>query len=213
MFHFVAVVTIAQHIYLCDAISSDVIVVDKEKDDCLYVHNYLRSLHGAPPLQWNEDLANNARDWVLHLSKIGYIEHSKPNLRYRENIHHYYRGSEGYDINSAVRSWYSTIKQYDFQTNVINKKNWLALMFAVMVWDDTQTIGCAVSRDRKTKEGFVVVMYSPAVYDHSTWSYKKHIKPPKRYERNVTIDSKEIYITTLEEIANSKAHDGAHWRT
>ena len=68
----------------------------------------------------------------------------------------------------------------------MNKENWLALMFGIMLWDETKKIGCAVSRNKKKKEGFVVVMYSPAVFDNSPENYARHIKPPNGYKAGST---------------------------
>ena len=57
-------------------------------------------------------------------------------------------------------------------------------MAAIMLWGDTTRLGCAISRNRRTGEGFVVVMYGPGVSDHSSASYKRNIKRPKGYSDN-----------------------------
>ena len=75
------------------------------KEDCLYAHNIIRKIHGAPPFTWDDELANLAKNWTAHLATIGKIRHSRSKFQYRENVHHYYPGSEGYDIVSAIKSW------------------------------------------------------------------------------------------------------------
>ena len=80
-----------------------------------------------------------------------------------------------------LRYRYATVKLYDFNKNEIPRggANQMSLMFAIMMWDETNRIGCAISRNRgKDNEGFVVVMYAPGVMNHSPGNYKRHLHRP-----------------------------------
>eukprot|EP00111_Clytia_hemisphaerica_P008562 TCONS_00025014-protein len=192
--------------------SSNLIQVVAEKDDCLYAHNFLRRIHRAPAFTWDEDLANKAKNWTSYLASIGEIKHSNPRFQYRENIHHYWGGSEGYDIVSAIRAWYGTVRLYDFNNNKIS--NPMSLMFAIMMWDETTRIGCAISRNRKDNEGFVVVMYAPGVMNHGADNYKRHLHRPINLSDRDFIDSKQIRLPTFEELKRpGDDPDDLHWLT
>jgi len=79
---------------------------------------------------------------------------------------------------------YETIHDYNYNDNKIDSDKPYALMAAIMLWGETTRLGCAISRNRQTGEGFVVAMYAPGVSNHSPASYKKNLKRPKGYSED-----------------------------
>ena len=51
-------------------------------------HNKRRRQHGAPPLQWDQDIANETQRWADKMAKEGKLQHSSADKRHHlgENI-------------------------------------------------------------------------------------------------------------------------------
>lgn len=55
------------------------------EEQCLQIHNELRSQHGVHPLKLNRRMCREAKDWAKTLAAKEKMEH-KPNIPYGENI-------------------------------------------------------------------------------------------------------------------------------
>uniref|UniRef100_A0A7M5XFW1 SCP domain-containing protein n=2 Tax=Clytia hemisphaerica TaxID=252671 RepID=A0A7M5XFW1_9CNID len=168
---------------------------------CYYTHNYLRNLHGVPPLRWESRLAKGARQWAAHLAhNVHEMEHSR-NENYRENIHEYDGSDETCGVLDALHSWYQTIKLFDYNNFIFDReKNYMSLMFMLMIWDDSTRIGCGVAEDKAAQKIFVVVRYAPTFFDKSPGNLRNHIKPPLDLICE-KIDSSNITIPSIDDLA------------
>ena len=73
---------------------------------CIHSHNYLRGLHGVPPLRSHEALQKSAEQWAHYLAHdVHKIRHSQGKEVYTENIHKYIGASRDCGILDAVQSW------------------------------------------------------------------------------------------------------------
>lgn len=113
-------------------------------------HNYLRSLHGVPPLILNEDLNQMAQNYAKVLAKKRTMEHSKNrNLKGKEgewvgeNLHcQTSSGQVSYTSGDMSKGWYSEIKDYNFKTG---KSTGVTGHFTQLVWKDTKEVGFGVA--------------------------------------------------------------------
>ena len=71
---------------------------------CLKAHNQLRAKHNAPPLSWNEKLAEHAQIWANHLVKLGYMEHATKTGE-GENLYWSASTSKVATCVDAVKAW------------------------------------------------------------------------------------------------------------
>eukprot|EP00111_Clytia_hemisphaerica_P008567 TCONS_00025023-protein len=175
---------------------------------CFHAHNYLRKLHGVPPFRWHSGLQHGASRWAEHLAEQNDgIEHKSGKHVFTENIHNYSGHNATCGVLDAIYSWYKTIQLWDFNTHVFDReKNYMALMFIQMIWDDSTRIGCGVARDKVSGEIFVVVRYAPSITDKSPVSMEQHVKPPQANIFNKTIDSKKIFIPDIHDLASHVPH-------
>ena len=89
-------------------------------------HNYLRSLHGCPPLIINDELNKIAQRYAEVLAKQKKMYHSKKEDRYMsdkpgqyvgENLHQKMSTKQiSYELGEMSRGWYNEIKDYIFET-------------------------------------------------------------------------------------------------
>ena len=75
---------------------------------CLAAHNYIRNIHGVPPLRTHRYLEKISQIWATHLAERikGGIEHPPPNEYFSENIHHYIGSDRRCGVLNAIASWY-----------------------------------------------------------------------------------------------------------
>lgn len=140
------------------------------EQDFLAAHNKYRKLHGSPPLQLNRDLCKSSQKWADHLLPIRTLQHS--NSENGENL--YYKSSSSPKElagNEPVDSWYSEIKDYDFNNPGFSGNTG---HFTQVVWKDSKEVGFGLATDGK-RVYFLVAQYSPA----------GNITNPGFYERNV----------------------------
>nr|XP_015222030.1 PREDICTED: uncharacterized protein LOC102697771 [Lepisosteus oculatus] len=83
---------------------------DKEFLDA---HNDYRKKHGAPPLTLSRELSKTAQAWADHLLSIKTLQHSE--TENGENVYYAWSSApKKLTGKEAVDSWYSEIKDYDF---------------------------------------------------------------------------------------------------
>ena len=78
--------------------------------ECLYAHNYLRSLHGVPPLVYDAQLGNETQEWAELLSKLGHLitedNGGDTNDEFQQNSYIFEGINDDIDIQEAVLYWY-----------------------------------------------------------------------------------------------------------
>ncbi|KAI5951394.1 PRY1 [Candida jiufengensis] len=101
--------------------------------EILNAHNQKRSLHGVPPLIWDENLYNYAQNYANQFDQIGFKHSGGP---YGENL------ALGLnDATSVVNMWYSEIKYYSWNHQYSSSTG----HFSQVVWKSTSKLGCGRS--------------------------------------------------------------------
>ncbi|XP_015781270.1 Golgi-associated plant pathogenesis-related protein 1 [Tetranychus urticae] len=123
--------------------------------DCLSTHNYLRALHGTPPLEYDEGLERFALKRAQYMASTDIFEHPK-RLRYGENL--YWRKGSVPTCQDAVMNWYNEISLYQYSWPRYSPKTG---HFTQIVWRDTQKIGCAAAQSPRTERIYIACNYYP----------------------------------------------------
>ncbi len=120
------------------------------EQEALTLHNQLRAHHQAPPLVWDDKLAQYAENYA---SKCRF-QHSHSG--YGENI------AAGYpSISAAIHAWYGEHNEYSYSSPGFSYHTG---HFTQLVWRSTRKLGCGyASCDGKngTPGKYLVCEYSP----------------------------------------------------
>jgi len=128
---------------------------DSFKKQLLDRHNFHRYVHAAPPLVWNDTIANYAQEWAEKNARANRMFHRTAH-KYGENI---YMMSGGTPTgNQVVDSWYSEIKYYNFNRPGFGYNTG---HFTQVVWKSTKQLGCGWANSSNGGI-YVVCNYSPA---------------------------------------------------
>ena len=132
--------------------------------DTLTRINNLRTIHSAPPVQWDTGLENTAYEWAINLNKTNIFKHS--NYQYGENLA-YFRGVKNATnaMQGAITAWYAENAVYNYTVG-----GFTAGHFTQLVWINTKYIGAAVIN------GYVVMEFNPP--GNYAGSYIKNVLPP-----------------------------------
>ena len=88
---------------------------------CVAAHNYLRSVHGVPPLRAHDSLENQSQAWATHLAKRAKgIKHYPPNEYFSENIHRFIGTDRRCGVLNAIVSWYVFSKASRMKNCLLN---------------------------------------------------------------------------------------------
>ena len=127
----------------------------------LAVHNAERARVGAPPLQWDSELATAASAYAHVLASGAPFAHSPRAGRsgQRENLS---RGLPGADALQMVGYW--TVERRNFEPgifpNVSRTGDWEDVAhYTQMIWKTTTRVGCGVASGQTGE--FMVCRYSP----------------------------------------------------
>jgi hypothetical protein len=139
-----------------------IVSLDPASQQLLAAHNRERALVGAPPLQWDPQLALAAISYGPTLAALGRLEHSPRASRsgQRENL---WRGtSHAYLPGQMVGSW--TDEKRLFRPGVFPAVsvtgNWLHVShYTQMIWRTTTRVGCGIYRS--SQWDYLICRYSP----------------------------------------------------
>ena len=154
--------------------------LEKLREIELNEHNYLRSLHGVPPLILNQRLNDIAQNYAKIIAQKKVMEHSKKEDReldgqyVGENL--YMKMSSGkvkYVCGDMSKSWYSEIKDYDFETG---ESTGVTGHFTQLVWKDSKEVGFGIAFNGGYL--FTVANYFPGGNFNMDTTYKEQILPP-----------------------------------
>ena len=172
--------------------SQDNMNLEKLRELELKEHNYLRSLHGVPPLTINERLNDIAQKYAQVLAKKQKMEHSKKEDRaldgkyVGENL--YTQSSTAklvYTCGSMSKSWYSEIKDYNFETG---QSTGVTGHFTQLIWKDSKEVGFGIAFGGKRL--FTVANYFPGGnFNMDTTFAEQLLKPLPSSEKS----SKDIF--------------------
>ena len=128
--------------------------------ETLDAHNRYRAEVGIPPLQWSDDLANQAYGWAYQLASTGSFEHSNTQGQ-GENL---WMGPTSFSYTQMVDDWGSE-RQYfagGVFPDVSTTGNWLDVgHYTQLVWRDTSLVGCAFVDGPNGNRYFVCRYVSP----------------------------------------------------
>jgi glioma pathogenesis-related protein 2 len=134
--------------------------LDTFRKECLDAHNKKRRLHKAADLTRNSELDKIAQNYAQQLADTNSFEHSSNTYKgdnLGENL--FMQGGRAMTGDYAVDSWYSEIKNYNFQNP--RKRSGVVGHFTQLVWKGSKEvgIGCGVSSNGSY---YVVANYYPA---------------------------------------------------
>ena len=152
-------------------------------------------MHGVPPLILNEELNQIAQKYANKIVKGNTLVHSKDTDRYLkgkegewvgENL--YGSSSSGgifYTCGDMSKSWYSEIKDYNFDTG---ESTGVTGHFTQLIWKDTKEVGFGVAFNGN--QLMTVANYYPGGNFNQSTTYKEQIlKPLPKKEKT----SKELF--------------------
>ena len=154
--------------------------LEKLRELELNEHNYLRSLHGVPPLTLNMKLNDIAQKYAKIIAQKKVMEHSKPKDReldgqyVGENLYMKMSSAKlDYICGDMSKSWYSEIKDYNFETG---ESTGVTGHFTQLVWKDSKEVGFGIAFN----EGylFTVANYFPGGNFNMATTFKEQILPP-----------------------------------
>lgn len=127
-------------------------------NEALQAHNNYRKKHHADPLKLNKELCKIAQNYANHLANVGRLQHSD-NTYHNKSIGENLYSCSGKEAteNSVTNSWYSEIKNYDYNGDFSDNSG----HFTQVVWKDTKEVGFGKSVGQNGKI-FVVANYYPA---------------------------------------------------
>lgn len=130
----------------------------------LAAHNRERISYGAPPLSWDQSLADGAYGWADHLAKTGRFAHSPDDPRAEPVGENIWGGTAAkYSPESMVNLWISEkrfFKPGTFPQNSTTGDVQDVSHYTQVMWRSSRRVGCAVSRG--AREDILVCRYASA---------------------------------------------------
>lgn len=133
------------------------------EDRVLASHNRERAKLEIPPLEWDDQLAQDAQTWGRQIARIGYLKHYPDNPAdldpQGENL---WAGTRGYySAESMVGLW--TAEQKNFKPGIFPDNTTTGELedvghYTQLMWRSSHKVGCALIRGRADE--FLVCRYS-----------------------------------------------------
>ncbi|XP_067312477.1 Golgi-associated plant pathogenesis-related protein 1 [Pseudorasbora parva] len=141
------------------------------KKEFLETHNEYRRQHQAPPLAFSEELCSKAQEWADHMLSTNTLGHSDT-----DNGENVYCSSSSSEIKltgkEAVDSWYSEIKDYNFDKSGYQPKTG---HFTQVVWKSSTELGVGLATNGR--KVYVVGQYKPAGNMTNVGYYEENVRP------------------------------------
>ncbi|KAM7445769.1 hypothetical protein ABFA07_005753 [Porites harrisoni] len=140
------------------------------KYQCIYWHNYFRTLHQVPNVTWSNRLQKEAKVWVKYLAENNKFEHSEknPGNLYLSHPNDYPKEY----CSDAVQWFHWEEKYYNYDKPGYVYK---AGHFTQVVWRNSRQIGAAWEI-RKDKRLVVSIKYNPG--GNYVGYFGKNVFPP-----------------------------------
>lgn len=128
----------------------------------LAAHNVERAAAGVPPLQWNDQLAANARAWADQLAATGRFEHSPDDPHSPPEGENLWAGTpRAFSPEAMVGLWAAERKDYRagvFPNNSRSGNVENVGHYTQLIWRSSGEVGCATAVGKH--EEFLVCRYS-----------------------------------------------------
>jgi hypothetical protein len=130
----------------------------------LAAHNAERAAIGVPPLQWNPQLAADARVWADELAATGRFEHSPDEPSQEPQGENLWAGTpRAFSPEAMVHLWVS--EKRDYRPGIfpnISRSGDIEQVghYTQLIWRASRQVGCATAVGRD--EEFLVCRYSSA---------------------------------------------------
>jgi hypothetical protein len=127
----------------------------------LAAHNYERALVGAPPLVWDQELADHAASYGPVLGRLGDLRHSPRETRpgERENLAMAWHGTMTPAAIVGLWADEKKLMQPGLFPEVSRSGNWEDVgHYTQMVWPSTTHVGCAIY---STNWDYMICRYTP----------------------------------------------------
>ncbi len=154
-----------------DGVSAQSINLTTFRNTALSKHNTYRNIHRSRALGVSNSANSTAQAWANRLAATGTFAHSSSSQRKGagENLYVYYTTASTVApdslAKSAVDSWYSEVKQYNYANPVFSSATG---HFTQVVWKGSTQLGCGAAKGTKTMNGrnynafYVVCHYNSA---------------------------------------------------
>ena len=130
----------------------------------LAAHNAERAAMGVPPLEWNDQLAADARLWANQLAATGRFEHSPDEAGKDPQGENLWAGTpRAYSPENMVGLWVAEKKDYRpgvFPSNSRSGDVEHVGHYTQLIWRTSGAVGCATAVGKR--EEFLVCRYSEA---------------------------------------------------
>jgi len=134
------------------------------KQETLELHNTLRAEHHAPPLIWDDQLAN----YALNYASKCHFQHSHGS--FGENL------AAGYpSVSAAIHAWYDEHKKYSYAYPAFSFQTG---HFTQIIWKSTTKLGCGYvfcNGKNGTPGHYLVCEYSPAGNIMNSHYFKRNV--------------------------------------
>lgn len=131
-------------------------------DRLLEAQNRARAEVGSRPMQWNADLAKDAKVWADHLAATGKFEHSPDEPGVEPQGENLWAGTPGaYQPESMVGLWAAEKRDYKpgvFPNNSRSGDVENVGHYTQLIWAETTQVGCSMTRG--LQEEVLVCRYS-----------------------------------------------------
>ena len=130
-----------------------------QKNEIINYVNMYRKKHQAPPMVWDETIAQFSQYWSYYLVSNNLFQHSKTQL-YGENLA-WFKGY-GTDvmmlIKKSIDNWYNEVSLYDFNNPVFSSETG---HFTCLVWKASTKFAIGISLDNNSNTVDVTMNTSP----------------------------------------------------
>jgi hypothetical protein len=120
------------------------------------VHNMVRARVGAPPLSWNQALADEAQAWAQTLASRGAFEHSRTDEG--ENLAAVSGAQPGGP--GLAREWIDESMRYAYGPLVCDGRFEAIGHYTQMIWARTKAVACGLAS--RGRDQVLVCRYAPA---------------------------------------------------
>ncbi|QHO52545.1 hypothetical protein HN51_021462 [Arachis hypogaea] len=150
------------------------LIAQNSPKDYLKAHNDERVKVGAKPLKWDRQLASLARKFVKkHIfdCKKGINDASiATSTKFGQNGLYDEESKSGVD---AVNLWLEQKTNYDYKSNTCIDGTLNCVYYAQIIWDATNSLGCARVKCRNYRGTFITCFYYPSynVLDQSPFVF------------------------------------------